>query len=119
MASIKIGLVGLGRMGLAVAYRLIQAGHEVIGFDHNEAAQQQATSLGVQWAERLADVGMLTRIIWLMVPAGKPVDDVLQELMPTFQPGDVVIDGGNSFFKDSVRRYALLAEKKISFIDCG
>lgn len=111
--------MGLGRMGLAIADRLVKAGHEVIAFDSNAQAEQEAMALGVHCVKSLSELGMQACIVWMMVPAGKPVDDVIAELMPTFQRGDIVIDGGNSFFKDSVLRYQMLAQQHVSFVDCG
>lgn len=115
----KVGVIGLGRMGMGVAYRLIKAGHDVIGFDPGLEAQHEAKLLGVECVATLADLGKDARIVWMMVPAGKPVDDVLSQLEGTFQVGDIIIDGGNSFFKDSVRRHDHLKTKEISFLDCG
>lgn len=115
----KIGLVGLGRMGLAIASRLIQAGNSVIGFDSNKDAQAKAQVMGVECVDDIREVARDARIIWLMVPAGDVVDDVLNNLDIALQPNDIVIDGGNSFFKDSIERCQKLAAKNIAFLDCG
>lgn len=115
----KLGMVGLGRMGNAIASRVVQAGHEVIGFDLNQHAVQLAQEVGVRVASSLKDVAKEARIIWLMVPAGDPVDQVIDSLIPHLQKGDVIIDGGNSKFSNSVVRAQRLQAQEIFFLDCG
>ncbi len=119
MASITVGVVGLGRMGQSVAYRLKKSGFSVVGFDFSENACNDAKIIGIDVASSLQDLGKHARIIWLMVPAGKPVDDVIQEMSQSFQADDIIIDGGNSFYKDSVRRAQELAKRNVHFLDCG
>jgi len=114
-----IGIVGLGRMGLSIAWRLRQAGHTVIGFDFSPEACAQAQEIGVDVVDTVATVAQKARILWLMVPQGQPVDDVLSSCKQNFQAGDIVIDGGNSYFRDSIRRHTELAKLQIFFIDCG
>jgi len=114
-----IGIVGLGRMGLSIAWRLRQAGHTVIGFDFSPEACIQAQEIDVEVVDTVATVAQKARILWLMVPQGQPVDDVLSSCKPYFQAGDIVIDGGNSYFRDSIRRHTELAKLQIFFIDCG
>ena len=108
----KIGVIGLGRMGLNIALRLKNAGHEVFGYD------SAVRSNDIICVASMQELGALVRIFWLMVPASV-VDATIATLEPYLQVGDVIIDGGNSFFKDSVRRHDALATKKIHFIDCG
>jgi 6-phosphogluconate dehydrogenase len=115
----KIGLIGLGRMGIAIAHRLIHAQHDVIGFDQSSTARSDAQKIGVSCAKSIQDVALQARVIWLMVPAGKIIDDVLSNLSPKLLPNDVIIDGGNSFFKNSVDRAQMLATKNIFLLDCG
>lgn len=115
----NIGIIGLGRMGMAIAERAARHGHQVVGYDPSNSTQEETERLGIVYSNNLADVCKTSRIIWLMVPAGQVVDDVIAQLIPHVQPGDIIIDGGNSFYKDSIRRYAYLAQKEISFIDCG
>lgn len=118
----NIGIVGLGKMGFNLALNLIQHKHSVVAYDMNTAAVEQITSEGATGAyslEQLVSRLHGRRIIWLMIPAGSCVDDTINELIPLLSPKDIVIDGGNSNFKDSVRRYNLLKEKGIDFIDCG
>jgi len=115
----KIGIIGLGRMGGAIAYRVLQAGHEVVGFDPHAETRQEAVAMGVQCVDAIADIVAHTNIVWLMVPAGDPVDEVISELRPKLKAGDIIIDGGNSNFKDSIRRAQMLATDGIQFLDCG
>lgn len=115
----KVGLIGLGKMGNAIAYRLIKEKHTVVAYDRDKASLQKAKRIGVQVAKSVEDIAKQCRIIWLMVPAGKIVDSVLDELKPYLKAHDVVIDGGNSYFKDTVRRARGLVRKKIYYLDCG
>jgi 6-phosphogluconate dehydrogenase len=115
----KIGLIGLGRMGNAIAYRLLKYGHEVWGFDRDEKNSKLAADSGVKIVADLQDLSSHANIFWLMVPAGDIVDSVINELLSDLKQGDTVIDGGNSNFKDSVRRSQSLKSKNINFIDCG
>ncbi len=118
----KLGMIGLGRMGANMAQRLVQGGHQVIGYDPQPKARKQVANDGIGAADSLqALVGQLDapRVLWLMVPAGAPVDETLDTLLPVLASGDIVIDGGNSNYKDTQRRAARLAEKKINYVDCG
>ena len=115
----KVGIVGLGKMGAAIAHRLVQAGHEVVGFDPNGKALQAAQKIGVKKADNLKDLAQKARIIWLMVPAGEIVDNVLDELKPHLLGKDIIVDGGNSKFTDSIRRAEELQKLGIHFLDCG
>tara|TARA_Y100000310_G_scaffold344267_2_gene456105 strand:- start:1191 stop:2057 length:867 start_codon:yes stop_codon:yes gene_type:complete len=108
----QIGFVGLGKMGRPMVQRLKQEGWNVFTFDKN--IKSTARTL-VELVEQLPP----PRIIWLMLPAGRPVDEALSKLIPALKKGDVVIDGGNSFFKDSVRRAAKLKKKDIHYLDTG
>ncbi|HVX00425.1 MAG TPA: NAD(P)-binding domain-containing protein, partial [Candidatus Babeliaceae bacterium] len=111
-----VGIIGLGRMGSAVATRLAQHGHTVIGYDPLIKSIDMSF---VELAGSLPEVADKARIFWLMVPAGDTVDTVLSELSSGMKEGDIVIDGGNSFFKDSIRRYQNLGTRDIYFFDCG
>lgn len=121
-----IGMIGLGRMGANMAERLQRGGHRVVGFDTNFNAlagdKQRDNGRGIEPAATLAAlVGQLPppRAIWLMVPAGVAVDETIEALRPLLAPGDCIIDGGNSNYKDSQRRAQALAEQHIDFVDCG
>ena len=115
----KFGIIGLGRMGEAIAYRVIKAGFEVVGFDLSEVSQKAAADIGVQIVASVTDVAKQANIIWLMVPAGDPVDAVINELLPHLQPDTIIIDGGNSNFNNTMRRAKILQEKNIHYLDCG
>jgi len=118
----ELGMVGLGKMGGFMTERLIRGGHRVIGFDRDPAVVQKLAEKGAVSANSLDNIiSQLKppRAIWLMVPAGDPVDQTIAALVPNLAPGDTIIDGGNSYYKDSVRRAAALAPKKINFVDCG
>jgi 6-phosphogluconate dehydrogenase len=117
-----LGMIGLGKMGGFMVERLMRAGHKVIGFDRDPAAVQRLAEKGASCADSLEKLlGLLTapRAVWLMVPAGAPVDQTIDLLTPHLSPGDTIIDGGNSYYRDSIRRAAALKEKKLNFVDCG
>ncbi len=109
----KIGLVGLGRMGAGMAERLRRSGHEVVGYDRNPEVSEVGS------LRELVDALASPRVIWVMVPAGDPTEATLQELAGLVSSGDILIDGGNSMYKDSVRRAKELAERDIKFLDIG
>ena len=118
----QLGMVGLGRMGANMSERLIQHGHTIVSFDRNPDAVRATASKGASGADSLRSlVGKLAapRAIWLMVPAGDPVDQTLAELIPLLGPGDIVIDGGNSYYKDTVRRAAMLRQHGGFYVDSG
>lgn len=115
----NVGIVGLGKMGSAIAQRLVDAGYNVIGFDTDRQACQQAKENGVEIVDKLADVAQKARVIWLSLPAGLVVDEVIEQLMIAMKEGDIIIDAGNNHYIDSQRRASLLALRKIFFLDCG
>lgn len=116
----KVAIIGLGRMGEAIAYRAIQAGHEVFGFDVNADVCAAAEKSGVYIVTNIADFAHKDiHVFWLMVPQGELVDKVIAHLGSVLQKEDIVIDGGNSKFTDSMRRAQELALRDIFFIDCG
>ena len=120
MAFMKVALIGLGKMGEALAYRAVQAGHTVIGFDVNESMCAAAQAIGVEIVESIADFAHHDiHIFWLMVPQGDLVDKVIAQLHPLLQSGDTVVDGGNSKYTDSMRRAQELKKSEINFLDCG
>jgi 6-phosphogluconate dehydrogenase len=117
-----LGMIGLGRMGANMAQRLVRGGHRIVGFDPNAAARKAAEDSGVESADSLeALVQKLDapRAIWTMVPAGPITDSTIIALLGLLAPGDCIIDGGNSYYKDSLRRAATCSAKKIDFVDCG
>ncbi|HLM36162.1 MAG TPA: decarboxylating 6-phosphogluconate dehydrogenase [Gaiellaceae bacterium] len=108
----QLGMVGLGRMGSGMTGRLQQDGHDVKTYDPQ--VESTAASLG-----ELAAQLDVPRAVWLMIPAGKITEDAFQELLGILQPGDTIVDGGNSNFRDSQRRHAEAAERKLHFVDSG
>jgi 6-phosphogluconate dehydrogenase len=118
----QLGLIGLGRMGGNMAERLRLGGHHVVGFDFNAQAVAKLTesgNLGVSSLEDLAQKLKGRRAIWIMVPQGDPVDETIARLEPLLSPGDILIDGGNSNYKESMRRYREVKAKGFQFIDVG
>lgn len=119
MAIMKIGVIGLGKMGKAIVYRLRRAGFAVIGFDKRLKAETSVTKYGATIASSIEKIPQQADVVWLMVPAGKTVDLVLMELKLYLKKDHIVIDGGNSYFKDSINRAQQLKKNGIHFIDCG
>ena len=118
----ELAMIGLGKMGLNMANRLVRGGHRVIGYARTDATVQEAVKLGAEGAHTLEEVVsklQAPRIVWLMIPAGKVTHDTVQHLSTLLEAGDVVIDGGNSNYKDSVLHAEMLAPKGIEFVDCG
>jgi 6-phosphogluconate dehydrogenase len=118
----QIAMVGLGKMGGNMVKRLLRGGHEVVAWDRDAAVVQSLAKEGATGAASLADlVSKLRspRAVWVMVPAGAPTDGTIEELSTLLGAGDVVIDGGNSNYRDSIRHSKELAEKKIRFLDAG
>ena len=118
----QLGLIGLGRMGAGMTLRLLQGGHQVIVYDRLPEAGSALAGKGATVSGSLEDLGQklkAPRAVWLMIPAGPPVDDAIQRLSSTLSPGDVIIDGGNSNYKDSMRRAETLRSEQIEFLDVG
>ena len=118
----ELAIVGLGKMGLNMATRLARAGHRVIGYARTDATVQEAINLGAEGAHSLEEVVSklsAPRIVWLMIPAGKVTHDTVEKLSTLLNAGDIVIDGGNSNYKDSVLHAEMLEPKGIEFVDCG
>jgi len=118
----ELGMIGLGRMGANMTERLLSGGHRVVAHDRNVEAIKRLVDKGVVRAdslEALAATLSLPRAIWLMVPSGDPVDQTIQALTPHLTPDDVVVDGGNSNYKDTLRRAAMLKGRGIHFVDVG
>jgi 6-phosphogluconate dehydrogenase len=119
----QIGMVGLGRMGMNMARRLLSGGHQVVGYDKSPATVgelvREENARGVFSLEELVSKLSPPRFIWLMVPAGSMVDENVDTLAGLLQEGDTVIDGGNSFYKDDCRRNEHLAQRGINYLDIG
>ena len=118
----KLGMIGLGKMGANMSRRLVRDGHEVVGFDLDESAVQELEDDGATGAAALDDlVDELEppRVCWMMVPAGDPVDATLDDLLPLLGEGDIVVDGGNSNYKDTLRRADRAEENGQHYVDVG
>ena len=118
----RIGMIGLGRMGGNIARRLQRSGHQPVVFDRNPDAVAELALEGFEPADSLEEIKKklgTEAIFWVMLPAGEPTEKTIQILRTIAEPGDVVIDGGNSFYKDDIRRAKLLADKGIHYIDVG
>jgi len=118
----QLGLIGLGKMGGNMAERLRLGGHQVVGFDFNAEAVARLTAsgnVGVSTREELAAKLEGRKAIWIMVPQGDPVDQTIAILEPLLNPGDILIDGGNSNYKESIRRHAEVTAKGFHFVDVG
>jgi 6-phosphogluconate dehydrogenase len=118
----QLAMIGLGRMGGNMVQRLLQGGHQVVVYDRSAAAAKPHVAMGASAAKDLADLSARLappRVVWIMVPAGAPVESTIDQLLLTLAKGDVIIDGGNSNFKDSIRRAAKVKEHGLEFIDSG
>ena len=118
----QLAMIGLGRMGGNMVRRLVQGGHELVVYDSSADALKAHVATGVNGAKDLADVArqlVPRRVVWVMVPAGAPVDSTIEQLVPHLATGDIVIDGGNSNFSDSLRRAKALQAQGIEFVDAG
>ena len=118
----QIGFVGLGKMGFNLALNLHGHGYDVVAFDVAATSVSNIVLEGVAGANSLGEMCQQLhgrKVIWLMVPAGNPVDSCIEDLIPHLNPHDIVIDGGNSNFNDSIRRHNYLTSKAIDYLDCG
>ena len=118
----ELAMIGLGRMGSGMTVRLLQGGHQVMVFDRSADAIAALAGKGATGASSLEDLGQklkAPRIFWLMIPAGAPIDDTIQRLSAVLSPGDIIVDGGNSNYKDSMRRAERLHTQQVEFLDCG
>ncbi len=118
----QIAIIGLGRMGMNMAKRLLLGGHEVVAFNRSRSKTDQLVKEGAIGAYSLSElVDKLSHpcVTWIMLPAGSAVDEHINRLKELLSPDDIVVDGGNTYYKDDIRRADLLAEKEIKFIDAG
>jgi 6-phosphogluconate dehydrogenase len=121
----KIGMIGLGRMGLNMARRLVRGGIEVVAYNRTVQKAQEFAGQEGRLAQAAGTFAQLTaalpapRVLWSMLPAGAPTDEHIDELLPLLEPGDLVVDGGNSFFRDDLRRHETLAARGIAYCDAG
>ena len=118
----RLAMIGLGRMGANIARRLMRGGHEAVVFDRKPRAVEDMAKEGAIGAASLADLTIKLnspRIIWVMLPAGGPTEDTISELISLASPDDIIIDGGNSFYKDDIRRAKACVEKQLHYVDVG
>jgi 6-phosphogluconate dehydrogenase len=118
----QIGVIGLGRMGGNIARRLMQNGHEVVAYDHDPRATAELShdgAIGVGGLDKLVQQLRPPRPVWVMLPAGKITEDVIGQLANLLQAGDIVLDGGNTFWKDDIRRAKMLKQRDMHHVDVG
>jgi 6-phosphogluconate dehydrogenase len=119
----QLGMIGLGRMGANIVRRLVDNGHECVVYDHNPDAVKAMAGedkiTGVSSLSQLVDNLTKPRVVWVMVPAGDITTGAIKELVNTLQSGDIVIDGGNTYYRDDIRHAQLLSERGIRLLDCG
>ena len=119
----QLGMIGLGRMGANIVRRLVDHGHECVVYDHNpdavEALAGEDKITGVSSLSELVDNLTKPRVVWVMVPAGNITTEAIKELVNTLQSGDIVIDGGNTYYRDDLKHSKALSEKGIHLLDCG
>jgi 6-phosphogluconate dehydrogenase len=119
---VELGMIGLGRMGANMTERLLGAGHRVVSYDRSWQAVESVVRKGAAGSDSpkaMAAALKPPRVVWLMVPAGDPVDQTIQALVPELNSGDAIVDGGNSYYKDTLRRAAALREAGLHYIDVG
>jgi 6-phosphogluconate dehydrogenase len=118
----ELAMIGLGKMGANMVQRLLNGGHRVVVFDLNEKSIQEIAAVGAIGARTIDEVVTelpTPRIVWVMVPAGEPTESTIQALVGRLSPGDIIIDGGNSYYKDTQRQAIELRDKNIHFVDVG
>jgi 6-phosphogluconate dehydrogenase len=118
----ELGMVGLGRMGANMARRLMGDGHRIVAYDVNPDAVTELAGEGAEGASSLADLAAklsAPRSVWVMVPAGTITEKTIKDVAAVLEPGDAIIDGGNSYYRDDIRRAEALREKQVDFVDCG
>ncbi len=118
----QVAMIGLGRMGMNMARRLLGGGHEVVAWNRNRDKTDELVregALGAYSLEEVVENLDPPRAVWIMIPAGKPVDDTIAQLRKLLEPGDIIIEGGNSYYKDDIRRAADLEPTGIAYVDAG
>ena len=117
----EITMIGLGKMGLNMVKRLLRGGHTVYANNRSAAPVAEAEAAGAKGLASLADLKKLAapRVVWVMVPSGAPTNETIDQLVGILSTGDVVIDGGNSMFRDSIEHHKKLRASGISFLDAG
>jgi 6-phosphogluconate dehydrogenase len=122
MEKLKIGFIGLGRMGSNMVLNLLDKKYPVVVYNRTADKMQEVVKAGATPSSSISELVSLLpekKVVWLMVTAGDVLDKVIDEVVPNLKPGDIIVDGGNSYYKDSQARYAKLKKVGISFMDCG
>jgi len=117
-----LGIVGLGRMGANMARRLMRGGHRIVAYDVNPDAVSELAGEGADGAPSLQELASklsVPRAVWVMVPSGEITERTVEDAAAALEPGDAIVDGGNSYYRDDIRRAEMLREKGIDFVDCG
>jgi len=118
----ELGIVGLGRMGANMARRLMGDGHRIVAYDVNPDAVSALAGEGADGASSLQELASklsAPRAVWVMVPSGEITEKTIEDVAAVLEPGDAIVDGGNSYYRDDIRRAELLREKGLDFVDCG
>jgi 6-phosphogluconate dehydrogenase len=118
----ELGIVGLGRMGANMARRLMRDGHRIVAYDVNADAVSALAGEGADGAGSLQELAAklsAPRAVWVMVPSGEITEKTVEDVAAVLEPGDAIIDGGNSYYRDDIRRAEMLREKGLDFVDCG
>ena len=118
----QIAMIGLGRMGMNMARRLLGGGHEIVAWNRSRDKTDELVKEGATGAysiEEVVDKLKKPRAVWIMLPAGKPVDDTITILKGLLEPGDTIVEGGNSYYRDDLRRAEELEEAGIAYVDAG
>lgn len=120
--TLKIGIIGLGKMGVNIAMNLQSHGYGVVGFDTSDSARNFSKNQGIEVKENIRELLSALddrKVVWLMLPSGETIDDCINQLTPYLMKDDILIDGGNSYYKDSVSRAKSLKQKEIFYLDVG
>src|SRR3954463_2898048 len=118
----ELGMVGLGRMGANMARRLMRDGHRIVAYDVSAdavAALEKDGAAGASSLEEMASKLSAPRSVWIMVPAGEITEKTVEDVAAVLESGDAIVDGGNSYYRDDIRRVAKVGEKGIDYVDCG
>jgi 6-phosphogluconate dehydrogenase len=118
----ELGMVGLGRMGANMARRLMRDGHRIVAYDVNPEAVSELAGEGAEGASSLADLAAklsAPRTVWVMVPAGEIAEKTVEDVAAVLEAGDAIVDGGNSYYRDDIRRAAKVLEQGLDYVDCG